>query len=538
MDGVTGFFNGDEDLQRIRHHLQAAWRIGVTTPRLTWGWTGLILGLGGLRLSGGGDHPALAVGGLMVIVIGLAVWQVGQIGRSYGAVGPNRSRWRRLGAGVGLGVSWGLLGLPLGLWGLGSRVLVHLSLPAAWINWVSLYRHPLAGGLILGYGLLGAYSVIWGPRHWRLTKAGGSPRQMLGGLGIFGLLMLGWLSISWGLVWLNRQIDPGLPVTLVRWVTAGSMVVILGGYTLANIYGILAVIWSWCGQPALAESRPTRHWRVGVLGVVWVVISVGVVTQTLQQPRFEATTRISHRGVDRQVGVQNTVGALRHVATTHPQYVEMDLHETRDHRWVVLHDENLKALARRNVTPHQLTCRQLTRLTLREHGHTARLVSWPHYLRVAEQLRQPLLVELKTTPADSKRMIQRFAAQYGRRLVQDHSAVHSMDYRVVAGLRKRVPQLRVGYITPFNWVAPSAVPADFYSFQQISVSDQFIQAAHRRNAAAYLWTPDSAAAMTRAWALGADGQITNQVSRLKRVVAQRPAEVAWAVVANFVLSYI
>ena len=525
-------------MRKMGYDLRQAWRVGLTTPRLVWGWGGLILGLGVLRLSGGLAHHPLAVGGLIVMVVALIIWQARQIGRAYGAVRSDQSRWQRVGTWLGLGLSLGLLGLPWGLWGLGSRVLVHLTLPAAWVNWVSLYRHPLAGVILMGYGLLGAYSVIWGPQHWRLTRVAGSPRQMLGGLGVFGGLILAWFSVSWGLVWLNRQLDPILSASLVRWVTAGSMGVILGGYTLANLGGTLALIWSWCGQPRLVAAKPAGRWRIwGLLGLVWALISAGVVGQALQQPRFNPTARISHRGVDRQVGVQNTVVALRHVAKTHPQYVEMDLHETRDHRWIVLHDENLNALARRKVTPHQLTCRQLTQLTLFEHGQTARLASWAHYLQVAEQLHQPLLVELKTTPTDSKQMVRRFAAQYGQRLAKDGSAVHSMDYRVVAGLRKRVPSLRVGYITPFNWVAPKAVPADFYSLQQISVSDQFIQAAHRRKAAAYLWTPDSVSAMTRAWALGADGQITNQVSRLTRVVAQRPTTAAWAVVANFVLSY-
>ena len=270
-----------------------------------------------------------------------------------------------------------------------------------------------------------------------------------------------------------------------------------------------------------------------------MLVAGGVVTQTLRQPqRFGATTLISHRGVDHQRGVQNTLGALRRVHAERPGYVEMDLHETKDGQWVVLHDENLGQLAQRNVTPHQLTLRQLERLRIHENGQSDRLVGWPEYLRTAEALRQPLLVEIKTTPQDSPGMLQRFARRYGRRLVRDHSLVHSLDYRAVTSLKRVTPALRVGYITPFNWVAPQSVPADFYSLQRLSVSDQFVQAAHRMRAPAYLWTPDSRATMTRLWALGADGQITNELLRLRSVVAQRPQDAWWAVVLNFSLSYI
>jgi len=205
---------------------------------------------------------------------------------------------------------------------------------------------------------------------------------------------------------------------------------------------------------------------------------------------------------------------------------------------VVLHDENLQALARRQVTPHDLTLSQLQQLTLHENGQRARLSSWPAYLRVAEAHHQRLMVEIKTTPADSADMVRRFGKQYGQRLRRDGSCVHSLDYRVVAQLRRRVPGLMVGYITPFNWVNPQALPANFYSLQQISVSRQFILAAKQQGHAAYVWTPDSLATMTRSWELGADGQITNNLGQLRQVTTQKPWRVSWAILQNFVYSYI
>ncbi|WP_231921620.1 glycerophosphodiester phosphodiesterase [Levilactobacillus zymae] len=523
-----------------RQELYRAWRWGLTAPRLLAGWTGLIAGLGLLRWAG--QLAGWSLGWLLVIgaELGLAVWQLRQLARVYGAQLALKTGWRRWGTGLGLGVSLGLLSLPWGLWGLGSRLLVRLRLPAAWVNWVGLHRHGLAGIVVVAYLVLLAYSLIWGPRHWRVTRQGGTPRQMLGSLLVLAGGMALWFLGSCLLVVLNRQLATTLTGTVITWLTAGSLGLILGGYTLVSLLGTLTVVWSWCGQPALpvAPRWPrTSGWGL-VLVLVWLVVSGGVITQTLQQPRLQATVLISHRGVDRGVGVQNTLGALRHVSRQHPRYVEMDLHETRDHQWVVLHDENLRELAGVNVTPHQWTLRQLTRLTLHEHGQRARLVGWDQYLRTAERLPQPLLVELKTTPADSAGMVRRFAQRYGTRLHRDHSAVHSLDYRVVAGLRRDSPQLRVGYITPFNFVAPASVPADFYSFQRLSVSDQFIQAAHRAHAPAYLWTPNTRLAMTQAWALGADGQITNQVSRLRHVVTQRPSAAMWAVLWNFTLSYI
>lgn len=54
---------------------------------------------------------------------------------------------------------------------------------------------------------------------------------------------------------------------------------------------------------------------------------------------------ISHRGVDAKNGVQNTIPALRKTAQAKPNYIEIDIQETKDHKFVVMHDENLKQLA-------------------------------------------------------------------------------------------------------------------------------------------------------------------------------------------------
>ncbi|MFT8841085.1 MAG: glycerophosphodiester phosphodiesterase family protein [Leuconostoc citreum] len=56
---------------------------------------------------------------------------------------------------------------------------------------------------------------------------------------------------------------------------------------------------------------------------------------------------ISHRGVTNRNGVQNTIPALeKTVKKEKPDYVEIDVRETKDNQFVVLHDENLALLAR------------------------------------------------------------------------------------------------------------------------------------------------------------------------------------------------
>lgn len=120
----------------------------------------------------------------------------------------------------------------------------------------------------------------------------------------------------------------------------------------------------------------------------------------------------------------------------------MDLHETKDHQFVVMHDENLKDLTGVDAKPHQLTLSEMTKLTARENGHTAKVASFDQYLAAAERLHQKLLIEIKTTPEDSPQMMNHFIQLYGQRLLADHDQLHSLDYQVVTTMRKRVPKLK------------------------------------------------------------------------------------------------
>ncbi len=102
----------------------------------------------------------------------------------------------------------------------------------------------------------------------------------------------------------------------------------------------------------------------------------------LKGTEMQRPITISHRGVSDKNGVQNTIPALKKTAKLHPDYVEIDLHETKDKQFVVMHDENLKKLAGIDKTPKDLTLNQLTKIMLHEDGHHAKIASFDQYLKL------------------------------------------------------------------------------------------------------------------------------------------------------------
>lgn len=226
---------------------------------------------------------------------------------------------------------------------------------------------------------------------------------------------------------------------------------------------------------------------------------------------------ISHRGVSDKNGVQNTIPALKKTAKLHPDYVEIDLHETKDNQFVVMHDGNLKKLAGISKTPKDLTLKQLTKITLHEDGHHAKIASFDQYLRAASKLKQKLLIEVKTTPNDSSKMLERFNKKYGKLILKRKYQVQSLDYRVIEGLHQINPKLFVLYIQPYNFTYPQSL-ADGYSMEYSTLNNDFIWQAQLQNKPVYAWTVNESNIMMKMMYDNVNGIITDQLAELNETI--------------------
>ncbi len=236
---------------------------------------------------------------------------------------------------------------------------------------------------------------------------------------------------------------------------------------------------------------------------------------------------ISHRGVDAKNGVQNTIPALRKTAQAKPNYIEIDIQETKDHKFVVMHDENLKQLADLDTSPQELTLAQLTALTVHENGHQAKIPSFDEYLSVAKQYEQKLLVEIKTTKRDSKNMLKNFFNTYKTTLKQNDHELQSLDYKVITSAKKYAPTLNAYYILPYNFIFPQT-PANGYTMEKTTLNDSFVTQAKLSFKKVYSWTVNSEEDLKKAAFLDVDGIITDNVTEARWVYHNFNANTSYA----------
>ncbi|QMU08510.1 glycerophosphoryl diester phosphodiesterase membrane domain-containing protein [Levilactobacillus suantsaii] len=284
-------------------------------------------------------------------------------------------------------------------------------------------------------------------------------------------------------------------------------------------------------EPAHTKLRTRLFLLAGL-----VVIAASLVTFNLVYLNGLATSRpitISHRGVDNGNGVQNTIPALIKTSREHPDYVEMDIQETKDHQFVVLHDTNLKQLAGLNKKVGRLTLNQLTKITVTENGYQAKVPSFAAYLKAANAHHQKLLVEIKTNSATTPDVAQRFLRQFGNDLLAHHDQVHTLSYRIMTALRHDQPKLFVSYVLPYNLTFPYT-DASGYTVEATTLNDNFVEQAAQHHQRVYAWDIDRVTQLDQMMFLGVNGIITDNLHTMQAEIKRNSDNPSYA---NLLLAF-
>ena len=253
--------------------------------------------------------------------------------------------------------------------------------------------------------------------------------------------------------------------------------------------------------------------RWGVMGCASVIFAIeGYVY--LEAPVVNPPRVISHRGVSNGNGVQNTVESLEKTAQLKPDLVEMDVQETKDGQFVMMHDANLRSLAGLNVTPQDLTLEELKQIDIFENGYQTKISSFDDYLNRANQLNQKLLIEIKTSRKDSAQMMDHFLEKYGAKIKVYGHQMQSLDYHVIEKVTQYDKEIPAYFILPYNSVFPRT-NASGYTMEYSTLDEYFVTKLWNTEQKLYVWTINGSESFNKSLHLGVDGMITDNLEMVQ-----------------------
>jgi glycerophosphoryl diester phosphodiesterase len=191
----------------------------------------------------------------------------------------------------------------------------------------------------------------------------------------------------------------------------------------------------------------------------------------------------------------------------------VDIQQTGDGGFVASHDTNLLVLAGLNRNIYDMTTAEVTSTTVRMKGNSDRIPTMTDYVRRAQELGQPLLIELKVTGHEKPGFVRDLLAELDSVDALQSNIYHSLSASAVSHFTRLHPELRVGLTLGLLFGAPPLdLDVDFYSIEQSSYTSEFVDDAHALGREVYVWTVNDDLGMRRFLRDGADGLVTDRLS--------------------------
>lgn len=222
---------------------------------------------------------------------------------------------------------------------------------------------------------------------------------------------------------------------------------------------------------------------------------------------------IAHRGYIAK-GVENSIEALEGAAEVGADYVEFDIILTKDNKFVVMHDYNLKRLAGLNKRVQDMNFDEVVGLTIKQGDFTSKIPSLEEFVNKAKELNMKLVIELKPHGAEPSNYIDILIGEIKRLKLENYKFM-SLNSKVIEELETKVPTLETGYVIPLQFGNFHHSNVDFFVIEDFSYRDRLVEQARKENKQVFVWTINNPALITKYLQSPADGIITDEPELVK-----------------------
>ena len=222
---------------------------------------------------------------------------------------------------------------------------------------------------------------------------------------------------------------------------------------------------------------------------------------------------IAHRGYVAK-GVENSIEALEGAAEVGADYVEFDIILTKDNKFVVMHDFNLKRLVGLNKRVQDMNFDEVVGLTIKQGDYTSKIPSLEEFVNKAKELNMNLVIELKPHGAEPSNYIDILIGEIKRLKLENYKFM-SLNSKVMEELETKLPNLETGYVIPLQFGNFHHSNVDFFVIEDFSYRDRLVEQARKENKQVFVWTINNPALITKYLQSPADGIITDESELVK-----------------------
>ena len=198
-------------------------------------------------------------------------------------------------------------------------------------------------------------------------------------------------------------------------------------------------------------------------------------------------TVVAHRGYV-SAGVENSIEALEGAAKAGADYVELDILLTKDNKFVVMHDYNLKRLAGIDKKVQDMNFNEVVGLEIKQGNFTSHIPSFEEFVARAKELNMKLLVELKPHGKEPENYAELFIDEIRRLGVDKEYKTMSLDLDLMEEIEDKAPEIETGYVIPLQFGSFAEDSIDFFVIEDFSFNDILSIQAKKDGKDIFVWT--------------------------------------------------
>lgn len=358
-------------------------------------------------------------------------------------------------------------------------------------------------------------------RSWELTKTG--KRKLLFTIGLFEIIYLiiaGILTALITIICIYFDSDGNNPfVQTLFFSSISALVFFLGVISKVTVItSLITILIDHNEIPEELVNNLTENKKKSSFAITFTTIIIIIATiingfNIYGNGVNKNIETIAHRGYVAK-GVENSIEALEGAAEVGVDYVEFDIILTKDNKFVVMHDFNLKRLAGINKRVQDMNFDEVVGLTIKQGDYTSKISSLEEFVAKAKELNMKLVIELKPHGREPSNYIDIFINEVKRLKLENYKFM-SIDSKVIEELETKAPNLETGYVIPLQFGNFHQSNVDFFVIEDFSYRNHLVEQAKKENKQVFVWTINDPALITKYLQSPADGIITDEPELVK-----------------------
>ena len=358
-------------------------------------------------------------------------------------------------------------------------------------------------------------------RSWELTKSG--KRKLLFTIGLFEIIYLiiaGILTALITIICIYLDGDGNNPfVQTLFFSSISALVFFIGVISKVTVITSLITILIDHNEISeelvnnLNENKKKSSFAITFTTIIIIIATIINGFNIYGNGVNKNIETIAHRGYVAK-GVENSIEALEGAAEVGADYVEFDIILTKDNKFVVMHDFNLKRLAGINKRVQDMNFDEIVGLQIKQGDYTSKIPSLEEFVTKAKELNMKLVIELKPHGAEPSNYIDILINEVKRLKLENYKFM-SLNPKVVEELETKAPNLETGYVIPLQFGNFHQSNVDFFVIEDFSYRDRLVEQANTQNKKVFVWTINDSALITKYLQSPTNGIITDDPELVK-----------------------